>query len=103
MELTRQIVENWWHIPVLMGLILVYGFLLNRLLFRPVSRVLDERRQAVREASGLSARSKDELQSRFAQYEQAILEARRKASGVKEAARHEAYAYRTALLDQVRA
>lgn len=102
MDLIGQVVQNWWHIPVLMVLVLVYGFLLNRVLFRPVSQVLESRKRAVQEASGLSAHSRDELQRRFAEYERVVLEARRRATQVKEAARSEAYRYRTGLLDAVR-
>lgn len=102
MDLIGQIVQNWWHIPILMGMVLVYGFLLNLVLFRPVAGVLEARRKAVKEAGGLSERSRDELERKFAEYERVVLDARRKANQVKEAAREEAYAYRSSLLDQVR-
>jgi len=101
-DLIGQVVQNWWHIPVLMVLVLVYGFLLNRVLFRPVTKVLESRKNAVQEASGLSAHSRDELQRRFAEYERVVLDARRRATQVKEAAREEAYRYRAGLLDAVR-
>jgi len=101
-DLIGQVVQNWWHIPVLVALVLVYGVLLNLVLFRPVSRVLESRKRAVREASGLSVHSRDELQRRFAEYERVVLEARRRASQVKEAAREEAYQYRATLLETVR-
>jgi F-type H+-transporting ATPase subunit b len=101
-DLIGQIVQNWWHIPILMALVLVYGILLNWVLFRPVTRVVEARRKAVREAGGLSERSRDELARKFAEYERVVLEARRRASQVKETARDEAYAYRSGLLDKVR-
>lgn len=103
MDLIGQVAQNWWHIPILMGMLVVYGFLLNLVLFKPVTRVLHAREKAVKEAGGISAHSKDELNRKFAEYERVVLEARRKASQVKEAAREEAYAYRTKLLDEVRA
>ncbi len=103
MDLIKQITDNWWHIPILMALVLLYGLLLNRVLFRPVSRVLGQRRQAVKDAENLAVRSKDELNQRFSKYEESILEARRKGSHVKEAARREAYGYRTSVLEEVRA
>lgn len=102
MDLIGQVTQNWWHIPVLMVLVLVYGLLLNRVLFRPVTQILESRKKAVQEAAGLSAHSRDELQRRFAEYERVLLEARRRASHLKEAARDEAYRYRTGLLDGVR-
>jgi F-type H+-transporting ATPase subunit b len=86
-----------------MALVLVYGFLLNLVLFRPVSRIISKRREAVKEADNLAMRSKDELQQRFAKYEETLLDARRKGSQVKEAARREAYGYRAAVLEEVRA
>lgn len=102
MDLIGQIVQNWWHIPIIMAMVLVYGILLNRVLFKPVGGVLDARKKAVKEAGGLSALSRDELDRKFAEYEREVLEARRRANQVKETARAEAYAYRTGLLDQVR-
>jgi F-type H+-transporting ATPase subunit b len=102
-DLIKQITDNWWHIPILMALVLVYGFLLNLVLFRPVSRIISKRREAVKEADNLAMRSKDELQQRFAKYEETLLDARRKGSQVKEAARREAYGYRAAVLEEVRA
>lgn len=102
MDLIKQITDNWWHIPILMALVLVYGFLLNLVLFRPVSRIIAKRREAVKEADNLAMRSKDELQQRFAKYEETILDARRKGSQVKEAARREAYGYRASVLEEVR-
>lgn len=103
MDLIGQVAQNWWHIPILMGMLVVYGLLLNIVLFQPVMRVLGAREKAVKEAGGISAHSRDELNRKFAEYERAVLEARRKASHVKESAREEAYAYRTQLLDEVRA
>ena len=102
MDLIKQITDNWWHIPVLMALVLLYGLLLNLVLFRPVGRILAKRRQAVKDAENLAFSSKDELQQRFARYEESILEARRKGSQIKEAARREAYGHRSAVLEEVR-
>ena len=69
----EEIVKNLWHIPILMAMILVYGFLLNRVLFRPVLRVLDDRKGRIREAGALSEQSRESLKQRFADYEQAVL------------------------------
>lgn len=102
MDLIKQITDNWWHIPILMVMVLVYGALLNLVLFKPVNRVLAKRRDAVKEAANLALRSKDELQQRFAKYEESLLDARRKGSQVKEAARREAYGYRSSVLEEVR-
>jgi F-type H+-transporting ATPase subunit b len=101
--LLEEIMKNAWHIPILMAMILVYGFLLNRVLFKPVLAVLDERKKRVREADDLSQQSKETLKSRFQEYELAILEAHRRATQVKEAARAEAYEYRNKVLSEVKA
>lgn len=98
----EEIVKNAWHIPILMAMILVYGFLLNRVLFRPVMAVLDERKKRIRDADSLSEESKETLKRRFQEYELAILEAHRRATQVKEAARSEAYEYRSKVLAEVK-
>lgn len=99
----EEIAKNAWHIPILMALILVYGFLLNRTLFRPVQRVLDERRGRIREAGTLSEQSRASLKQRFDEYEQAVLEAHRRGTQIKEAARSQAYDYRSKILAEVKA
>jgi F-type H+-transporting ATPase subunit b len=99
----EEIAKNAWHIPILMALILVYGFLLNRTLFRPVQRVLDERRGRIREAGTLSEQSRASLKQRFDEYEQAVLEAHRRGTHIKEAARGQAYDYRSKVLAEVKA
>ena len=95
--------EIWWHIPVIMAMVFVYAFLLDRALFRPVQRVLRERKDRIQESDRLSQRSRDELKSRFNEYEQAVLEAHRKATHVKEEARNRAYEYRSKILSEVKA
>ena len=99
----EEIAKNAWHIPILMALILVYGFLLNRVLFRPIQRVLDERRGRIREAGTLSEQSRASLKQRFEEYEQAVLEAHRRGTHIKEAARGQAYDYRSKVLAEVKA
>lgn len=99
----EEIAKNAWHIPILMALILVYGFLLNRVLFRPVQRVLDERRGRIREAGTLSEQSRAALKQRFEEYEQAVLEAHRRGTHIKEAARNLANEYRSKVLGEVKA
>lgn len=99
----EEIAKNAWHIPILMALILVYGFLLNRVLFRPVQSVLDERKGRIREAGTLSEQSRASLKQRFEEYEQAVLEAHRRGTHVKEAARGQAYEYRSNILAEMKA
>lgn len=99
----EEIAKNAWHIPILMALILVYGFLLNRVLFRPVQGVLEERRGRIREAGTLSEQSRAALKLRFEEYEQAVLEAHRRGTHIKEAARNQANEYRSKVLGEVKA
>lgn len=101
--LVNKFLEIWWHIPVIMAMVFLYAFLLDRAFFRPVQRVLKERRDRIRESDGLSQRSKDELKRRFDEYEQAVLEAHRRATHVKEDARNRAYEYRGKVLAEVKA
>ena len=98
----EEIIKNAWHIPILMVMIFIYGFLLNRVFFRPVQQVL-ERKRRVREAGDLSGQSRDALKSKYQEYELAILEAHRKATHIKEQARSEAYDYRNKVLAEVKA
>jgi F-type H+-transporting ATPase subunit b len=99
----EEIAKNAWHVPILMALILVYGFLLNRVLFRPVQSVLDERKGRIREAGTLSEQSRASLKQRFEEYEQAVLEAHRRGTHIKEAARGQAYDYRSNILAEMKA
>jgi F-type H+-transporting ATPase subunit b len=99
----EELMKSYWHIPIIMGMVLVYGFLLNKVFFQPVQRVLEERKRRVRESGTLSDQSKDVLSRRFAEYEQAVLEAHRKATHLKEQARNEAYEYRSKVLGEVKA
>lgn len=99
----EEIAKNAWHIPILMAMILVYGFLLNRVLFRPVQRVLGERQGRIREAGTLSEQSRAALKQRFEEYEQGVLEAHRRGTHIKEAARNQANQYRSKVLGEVKA
>jgi len=98
----EEIAKNAWHIPVIMAMILVYGFLLNRALFRPVQNVLDERKGRIVEAGTLSGQSRDALKQRFQEYEEAVLEAHRKGTHIKEDARNQGLEYRAKVLGEVK-
>ena len=99
----EEIAKNLWHVPVIMVLILIYGFLLNRVLFRPVQRVMDDRDGRVREAGVLSEQSRESLKRRFEEYEQAVLEAHRRGTHIKEDARNKGNEYRSKVLGDVKA
>lgn len=98
----EELTKNAWHIPILMGMVLVYALLLNGVLFRPMRKLLEGRRQRGVEAATLADSSKEQLERRFADYEEAVLKARRDGARAKEAARAEVAARREAMLDQVR-
>jgi F0F1-type ATP synthase membrane subunit b/b' len=98
----EQIINNWWHIPILMAMMLVYGWLLNKVFFRPIQTVMAERKKRIRESAMLSESSKESLKSRLQEYEQAVLEAHRRGTHIKEEARNKAYEYRSGVLGEVR-
>jgi F0F1-type ATP synthase membrane subunit b/b' len=102
MDLMGELTKNAWHIPFIMGMVLAYAWLLNKALFLPVQRLLDRRRERGREAAALAESSRCDLERRFAEYEAAVLEARRRGTRAKEAARAEMAARRDAMLEQVR-
>jgi F-type H+-transporting ATPase subunit b len=102
MDLIQQIVDNWWHMPVIIAMTLAYAFLANAILFKPIQGVMQRRRDKSREASSLSEQSRDELNKKFAEYEHSVLEARRKGTQIKEKARNEAMEHRSSLLSKVR-
>ncbi len=98
----KEIVLNWWHIPVLMVAIFVYAWLLNRWFFQPVLRVLDERKRLEVDAAELSVHSRDELKVRMEEYEDAVLEAHRRGAKIKEAARSQANQLRSSILGGIK-
>lgn len=98
----EQIATSWWHIPILMGMILVYGILLDLVLFKPLQAILAERKRRIEESSTLSVTSRETLQQRLNEYEQAVLEAHRRATRVKEEARNQATAHRAEVLAAVK-
>jgi F-type H+-transporting ATPase subunit b len=102
MDLMAELTRNAWHIPIIMGMVLLYALLLNFALFRPVQRLLERREERGREAAALAESSRGDLERRFAEYESAVLDARRRGTRVKEAARGEVAARRDAMLEQVR-
>jgi F-type H+-transporting ATPase subunit b len=98
----EEIVKHWVHIPILMGMVVLYALLLNAVFFKPVQRILDRRKERASEASNLSAASREALDRKFSEYEQAVLEARRKGTKIKEAARSEVAAKREKMLAEMR-
>ena len=102
-DLLREFMKIWWHIPAIMVMVFVYAFLLNWALFKPVQKILKDREERKQESEALSQRSREQLKSRFDEYEQAVLEAHRKATHIKEEARSAAYDQRSTMLSQVKA
>ena len=97
----EEIVKNWNYIPILMAAIFLYAWLLNIVLFRPILKVLDERESRSRDAASELTNSKDSLRVRLEEYENAVLEAHRKGTKIKESARKEADRERREKLDEV--
>jgi len=102
MDIIGDIQNNWWQMPIIIAMVLVYAFLLNAVLFKPIQQVLQRRKEKSEEADKLSMRSRRELDEKFAAYEKELLEARRQSTKVKESARNEALGHRATILDDVR-
>jgi F0F1-type ATP synthase membrane subunit b/b' len=98
----EELIKNAGHIPILIGMVLLYAILLNWALFRPISRMLDGRRERSLEAASLAESSRADLERRFEEYEQAVMDARRRGARVKEDARTEVATRRDAMLEKVR-
>lgn len=99
----KEIVDNWYFILILIVAIYVYAWLLDRFLFRPVMKVLDERESRSKDATAQLGAYRDSLKKRLEEYETAVLEAHRKGARIKEAARSKADADRRGQLDELKA
>ncbi|MBF0350533.1 MAG: ATP synthase F0 subunit B [SAR324 cluster bacterium] len=92
MDYKQTIIENAWgglnmdfgllHVqlatPVMVAIIiLVMIFTLNKLLFQPVLRTLDNRNKIVRESSNSTAKARAEMESLKKDYEVRLIESRR--------------------------
>ncbi|HYP52355.1 MAG TPA: hypothetical protein VEQ42_02380, partial [Pyrinomonadaceae bacterium] len=82
--------------------ILLMIYVLNRMLFKPVNRVLDERERLTRGRSGEAHEILSSVESKLTNYERALREARTQSYQLLEQERAEAMRGRQAQLDEVR-
>lgn len=89
-------------LPIMMVLFLVFAVLMDMLFFRPVSNVLEKRREYVKEQQEKAAAATRQVQDLQADYEARLKAAHGQAQDAIQTAIKEAEAKRQALLDQVR-
>jgi len=102
MDLVGDIARHYIHIPIVMGAVLVYGFLLYHVFFKPVRRVLDERKERIDSSASLAVRAREESIRKMETYETKLGEARKEAARVREKARQEVARYQAGLLEEVK-
>ena len=97
------IFQHWPFVAVMIGVFFVYGLLLNRVLFKPVMRVLETREQAIQGAEKAVETVKAEEARQTAAFEAALTEARRTAAAEREKMKNEALRAADALKEKTRA
>ena len=97
------IFQHWPFVAVMIGVFFVYGLLLNRVLFKPVMRVLETREQAIKGAEKAVETVKAEEARQTAAFEAALTEARRTAAAEREKMKNEALRAADALKEKTRA
>jgi F-type H+-transporting ATPase subunit b len=84
------IFHHWPFVAVMIAVFFVYGLLLDRVLFKPVMRVLETREQAIKGAEKVVENVKAEEARQTAAFESALTEARRTAAAEREKMKLEA-------------
>lgn len=102
MDLVGDITRHYIQIPIVMGAVLVYGELLHFAFFRPVRKVLDERKAKIDESAALSLKAQEESREKLEVYEAKLSEARKEAARIRESIRAEVAEYQAGLLRDVR-
>ncbi len=102
MDILGDFVKYWIHMPIIIVSVFVYIYLLNLVLFKPVKKVLDERRKRVEESEKLSNYAKSEWEKEIAIYEQKLSEARKEAAQIKDSLREEVLLYESKLIEEVK-
>lgn len=102
MDLVGDIARHYIHIPVVMGGVLLYGFLLYHVFFKPVRQVLDKRRENIEGSAALAVKAREESAEKLGIYESKLSAARKEAAKVREQVRQEVLLYQTKLLDEVK-
>lgn len=87
---------------VILVLFIIFVFLMNRLLFRPVSRVLDERHTLTQGATNEARAARRRYQTRLADYESSIRQARAESYRLSEQHRAAALEERSRIIEQAK-
>ena len=102
MDIIGDIIRHYVHIPIIMGSVLLYGFLLYYGFFKPVRKILDERQHRLDKSALMAQKAREEGDKQSAAYESKLSEARIAGMKVREDVRAEIAEYQGKLLDDVR-
>ena len=102
MDIIGDIVRHFTHIPIVMGIAILYGILLYYGFFKPIRKILDERREKQDKSASLALKARDESDRQFAVYETRLAEARKEGVKIRENMRGEVLEYQAKLLDEVK-
>ena len=91
-----------WEVLYVVLLVQILSIILDRLLFRPLMGVLDERKRRLEAAAAARAHALRSLEDKMRQHAERLAGARREALTALEAARHEADAQRRTQVDDAR-
>lgn len=99
----NYIISHWPHLLIMIGAFLIYGLLLNQVLFKPVTRILEAREQSVKSSAAAVETVKAEEARQVAAFEAALADARRKGAEERERLKHEALKAADELKEKARA
>ncbi len=94
-----DLVSLLWQIVAFIGLI----WILNRLLYRPIRRTLDERARRIREGMEEAERAREQAARAEEEYRARLEEARRQAQAITDEAREQGRLEREKIVEQARA
>lgn len=98
----ENIIQPNGSLIVVLILFLIFAFVLNRLLFKPVSRVLDERESLTVGATAEARAATRQYQSQLADYEASIRQARAESYRQSEQQRAQALEQRQRLIEEAK-
>ena len=101
--LEENIVQPNITIVIVFGLFIIFAFILNQILFKPIGKVLDERESHTEGAAAEARAAARQYQSRLANYEETIRQARAESYRKIEEQRKAALDERQQLIEAARA
>lgn len=102
LDIIGEIVKNYIHIPIIMASVLVYGVLLYFVFFKPIRKIIDERKGIIQEGKTLSQKAREEGERKLAFFEEKLREARKEGQKKREEVRKELLEYQAKLLEKVK-